>query len=260
MPNRFGALRPTEIVFDSETQTLKSQGREGSCVIQAITNALEYGFYHWKGWRLDINAEIVYQWAKEFNGYRYNFQSGEECIKEFQRLFRGIPARCRDTGEIRMVRMQEIKETVKDDDTEDEVRMMNRYLQRGIGLVCAYPTYPSSFKNCISGGSGILHFPENESPRGGHANCISGTNKKKRIKIIGNSWGETWGANKNGTLLLRDEDTNKLFDDISAVYINKKDDLSGVSSTWRQERFRKKSARYPESKFTQEVGRFFNAS
>lgn len=219
-------MKLDKIDFDLSEATLGNQDG-GSCVLQAITNAMEIELTRRYKLNINIDANKIFAWALD-NDYKYNFDSGEIILKQYQDEFGSLPATYRDTDEDAPVRLLKIRTLVSHNEL-DIRRLTTRFIDRGFGLIGAYPVYAYSYQDIYKDeGRNYLQFPpfvgekyENPSIRAYHAVTIAGFYGRWRdpnYYILANSYGETWGNNNNGTMFLKPQYLGTTFSDIRVPY------------------------------------------
>lgn len=85
--------------------------------------------------------------------------------------------------------------SIKSYNVQNDLNLMKTYLNAGFPLVIGIAVY-SDFESDTVAKTGIVPMPSNQSIfLGGHAVVVCGYNDTKKVWIVRNSWGSSWGDN-----------------------------------------------------------------
>jgi C1A family cysteine protease len=83
---------------------------------------------------------------------------------------------------------------------EQDVAQMRGCVAAGFPFIFGFTVY-ESFESDAVARTGNVPMPEgDERTLGGHAMCVVGYDNPKRLFIVRNSWGPSWGKNGYGTM------------------------------------------------------------
>lgn len=204
---------------------------KGSCTAYSQTNALEVSYYKVLGKDIHIDAEIFWSWREDVKGIGAyqgsSFYITRGFMEEFQKVFGGLP--CIVDGQKGIVKIGSLYNWGSTRSFWERLRKLNRELNRGYGVVCAFPVGNSTFSQCMPDGNDFLQ--NDHYPNSAHAECFEGYQNYKRrtilyqgvgkkvnapeYYILGNSWGQTWS--KDGTCKLSVHDFRMLYNDLSTL-------------------------------------------
>jgi len=243
----------------------------GSCTAFSQANAMEISYKNLlKVEKINIAAKIFWQWREDFlkesvhSGGDFSDTAGK--IQKFSEIFGGLP--CKIDGKNGIIKPCFLHLWGPDVDTiwQRQHKLVSQ-LNRGYGVVFAIPVGAETF-------TAIDGFLKNSKPyTGAHAMCFEGYenlefrdltfyNKTKptlapEFYKVGNSWGETWGKNRDGLTFLKTEDFKMVKRDIATMLPVKEETLEKIFSEERMKKFQKELEKFPEDSLTRKFAKDF---
>ena len=180
---------------------IENQGSLGSCTGQAIAGAIEL-LNKRNGKYRDISRLFIYYYERLILG-TINYDSGayiRDGIKSTNHY--GASLESLWPHDIRKFRQEPITEA-KNDALNRKVTRYERIndfngcidaLTNGYPVVIGFHVY-TSFMSANVARTGIMPYPNTKREKllGGHAVLLVGYNKTKKVFIVRNSWGTSWG-------------------------------------------------------------------
>ena len=180
---------------------IENQGSLGSCTGQAIAGAIEL-LNKRNGKYRDISRLFIYYYERLILG-TINYDSGayiRDGIKSTNHY--GASLESLWPHDIRKFRQEPITEA-KNDALNRKVTRYERIndfngcidaLTNGYPVVIGFHVY-TSFMSASVARTGIMPYPKTKREKllGGHAVLLVGYNKTKKVFIVRNSWGTSWG-------------------------------------------------------------------
>jgi len=181
--------------------TIENQGSLGSCTGQSIAGAIEL-LNKRNGKPTDVSRLFIYYYERVLLG-TVNYDSGayiRDGIKATNKY--GVSLESYWPYDIRKFRQEPITEA-KNDALNRKVTRYERVndfngcvdaLTNGYPIVMGFYVYDSFMSKNVAR-TGIMPYPNTKREKllGGHAVLLVGYNKTKKVFIVRNSWGTSWG-------------------------------------------------------------------
>ena len=192
---------PNSVDLRSYCSPIENQGSLGSCTGQAIAGAIELLNKRNGNYR-DISRLFIYYYERLILG-TVNYDSGayiRDGIKATNHY--GVSLESYWPYDIRKYRQEPITEA-KNDALNRKVTRYERItnlegfidsLSNGFPIIMGFNVY-TSFMSASVARTGNMPYPNTKREKllGGHAVLLVGYNKTRKVFIVRNSWGESWG-------------------------------------------------------------------
>lgn len=194
---------PTIVDLRPYCSSIENQGNLGSCTGQSIAGAIEL-LNKRNGKPTDVSRLFIYYYERLMLG-TVNYDSGayiRDGIKATNKY--GASLESYWPYDIRKFRQEPITEA-KNDALNRKVTRYERVsdlngcidaLSNGYPVVMGFYVY-ESFMSMNVAKTGNMPYPNTKREKllGGHAVLLVGYNKSKKVFIVRNSWGTSWGDN-----------------------------------------------------------------
>ena len=192
---------PNIVDLRSYCSPIENQGSLGSCTGQAIAGAIEL-INKRSGKPTDVSRLFIYYYERLLLG-TVNYDSGayiRDGIKATNHY--GVSLESLWPHDISKFKLEPINEA-KTDALNRKVTRYERVtnfngcidaLTNGYPVIIGFHVY-SSFMSASVARTGNMPYPNTKREKllGGHAVLLVGYNKTKKVFIVRNSWGESWG-------------------------------------------------------------------
>jgi C1A family cysteine protease len=229
-PKRWYERLPAQVDLTSKCTSVSDQGQVGSCIAHAVTDTLEFlEIKNYKGASLqkdwfDMSRLYVYYYGRIESGIPVTADIGcyiRQSIKAIKKY--GI---CKEVywpyipSKFSVEPDQISKEQAKNFQLIRYYRLYNlsqmmKCLSDGFPFVFGISTYPNMFQTPYVR-SGNIPMPQGNIC-GGHAMLAVGYDTKKKVFLIKNSWGTSWGRGGYGTIPFDYLDNRNLSDDFWTI-------------------------------------------
>lgn len=204
---------PESIDLREWCSPVEDQGNLGSCTANAVLGLVEYMQKKINGEYLDSSRRFLYKVTRKLYGLTGDTGAFIRGTIRALRIFGACPEKywpyevshfdeepssfCYAFAQA----YQAIKYfRLADPDPEKLLEKLRLYLSKGLPLAFGFTVYSSIFEEKVTK-TGDIPFPRpGDKAEGGHAIMAVGYNDKKKVLLIRNSWGASWGDKGYGTL------------------------------------------------------------